>query len=63
MEEKVKNLYDLLNSRHLYYVDFIKYEQLLGNTKNADTLDARASEVYFIMNEMLRILNDHSSLQ
>lgn len=57
MEEQIKSLYDYLNSRHLYYLDFIKYEQMLGNSKNADTLDARASELYFVMNEMLRIIN------
>ena len=58
MDDKVRNLYDYLNSKHGYYVDFIRYEQFLGNNKNADVLDARASEVYFIMNELLRILNE-----
>jgi hypothetical protein len=57
MEERIKNLYDYLNSRHSYYADFIRYEQLLGNTKNADILDARASEIYFIMNELLRAMH------
>lgn len=57
MEDRIKNLYDYLNSRHLYYIDFIKYEQLLGNEKNADTIDARANELYFVMNELLRAMN------
>ena len=57
MEEKVRQLYDFLNSRHLYYQDFIRYEQLLGNTKNADAIDSRSSELYFVMNELLRIIN------
>lgn len=57
MEEHLKNLYEMLKGRHSYYQEFIRYEQLLGNTKNADTLDARASEIYFIMNELLRVLN------
>jgi hypothetical protein len=57
MEEKLRGLYDFLNSRHLYYTDFIRYEQLIGNTKNADVLDARSSELYFVMNELLRLIN------
>lgn len=57
MEEKIRSLYDFLNSRHLYYIDFIKYEQNLGHTKNADTLDSKASELYFVMNELLRVIN------
>lgn len=42
MEEKIRNLYDFLNSKHLYYIDFMKYEESIGNEKNANTLDARA---------------------
>lgn len=60
MNERLRSLYDFFNSRHLYYVDFIRYEQMLGNTKNVDVLDSRASELYFVMNEILRILNDRN---
>lgn len=57
MEEKIRNLYDFLNSKHIYYIDFMKYEESIGNEKNANTLDARANELYFVMNELLRVLN------
>lgn len=44
----------------MYYVDFIRYEQMLSNAKNADVLDARSSELHFVMNEILRIINDRN---
>lgn len=63
MEERIKNLYDFLEKRHLYYVNFIRYEQLLGNRKNVDTLDARANELYFVMNELLRAMSNQTIIE